>query len=127
VHYYNTDGIDGLKSRRPRGAAPLLSEAQKAELRELVIAGPGPEKHKVIRWRCLDLQEEIAHRFRVRVHEGTVGKWLHQFRLTRLQPRPYHPKTDLAAKETFKKLRQPNEECPVWHRRRHTDRGLVPG
>jgi hypothetical protein len=39
----------------------------------------------------------------VRVHESTVGKWLRQFRLTRLQPRPFHPKTDLAAQETFKK------------------------
>jgi transposase len=57
----------------------------------------------LFRWRRLDLQEEIARRFSMRVHESTVGKWLGQFRLTRLQPRPYHPKTDLAAQETFKK------------------------
>ena len=103
VHRYNVDGIDGLKSRHPPGAAPRLSEAQRAELRELVVAGPDPEKDKVIRWRCLDLQEEIARRFSVRVHEGTVGKWLRQLGLTRLQPRPCHPKTDLAAQETFNK------------------------
>jgi transposase len=103
VHCYNTSGIDGLKSRRPPGAAPLLSEAQMAELKELVVAGPDPEKDKVIRWRCVDLQEEVARRFSVRVHESTVGKWLRQLGLTRLQPRPYHPKTDLAAQETFKK------------------------
>jgi transposase len=103
VHRYNAAGIDGLKSRHPPGAAPLLSEAEKAELRALVVTGPDPEKDKVIRWRCLDLQEEIARRFSVRVHESTVGKWLRQFRLTRLQPRPFHPKTDLAAQETFKK------------------------
>ena len=100
---YNTSGIDGLKSRRSPGAAPLLSEAQMVELKELVVAGPDPEKDKVIRWRCVDLQEEIACRFSVRVHESTVGKWLRQLGLTRLQPRPYHPKTDLAAQETFKK------------------------
>ena len=39
VHRYNADGIDGLKSRLPPGAAPRLSEAQRAELRELVVAG----------------------------------------------------------------------------------------
>src|SRR6202521_4575702 len=39
VHRYNANGIDGLKSRHPPGAAPLLSEAQKAELRELVVEG----------------------------------------------------------------------------------------
>ncbi len=103
VHRYNAEGIVGLKSRQPPGAAPLLSEAQRAELRELVVAGPDPEKHDVIRWRCLDLQEEIARRFAVRVHEGTVGKWLRQLGLTRLQPRPCHPKTNLTAQETFKK------------------------
>lgn len=103
VHRYNATGIDGLKSCHPPGAAPLLSEEQKAELRALVVKGPDPEKDKVIRWRCLDLQAEVARRFSVRVHESTVGKWLRQFRLTRLQPRPCHPKTDLAAQETFKK------------------------
>jgi len=103
VHRYNATGIEGLKSCHPPGAAPLLNEVQKAELRELVVKGPDPEKDKVIRWRCLDLQEEVARRFSVRVHESTVGKWLRQFGLTRLQPRPCHPKTDLVAQETFKK------------------------
>ena len=41
VHRYNVDGIDSLKSRHPPGAAPRLSEAQRAELRELVVAGSG--------------------------------------------------------------------------------------
>jgi transposase len=103
VHRYNAGGIDDLKSSHAPGATPLLSEEQKAELRALVVKGPDPEKDKVIRWRCLDLQEEIARRFSVRVHESTVGKWLRQFRLTRLQPRPCHPKTDLEAQEAFKK------------------------
>jgi transposase len=103
VHRYNAAGIDGLKSRLPPGAAPLLSVVQKSELRALVVQGPDPEKDKVIRWRCADLREEIVRRFSVRVHENTVSKWLRGFRLTRLQPRPCHPKTDLAAQETFKK------------------------
>ena len=103
VHRYNATGVEGLKSCHPPGAAPLLNEAQKAELKALVVKGPDPEKDTVIRWRCLDLQVEIARRFSVRVHESTVGKWLRQFGLTRLQPRPCHPKTDHAAQETFKK------------------------
>ena len=103
MHRYNGTGIEGLKSCRPPGAVPLLNEAQRAELRELVVKGTDPEKDKIIRWRCLDLQEEVARRFSVRVHESTVGKWLRQFGLTRLQPRPCHPKTDLAAQATLKK------------------------
>src|SRR5271165_5788845 len=73
-----------------------------AELRELVIAGPDPKTHKVIRWRCVDLRAEVSRRFAVTVPERTIGKWLCKLRLTRLQPRPYHPKKDPAAQESFK-------------------------
>ena len=103
VHRYNDEGIDGLKSRSSPGRTPLLTGAQKAELKALVIAGPDPERDKVVRWRCVDLREEIARRFSVEAHESTVGKWLHQLGLTRLQPRPSHPKKVAAEEEAFKK------------------------
>ena len=103
VHRYNGEGIDGLKSRRAPGRAPALTEDQKTELKALVIKGPDPAMHKVVRWRCADLREEVARRFAVEVHESTVGKWLHQLGLTRLQPRPFHPKKDAQAQEAFKK------------------------
>jgi transposase len=50
-----------------------------------------------------DLQAEIGRRFSVHVHQSMVGKWLHQLNLTRLQPRPIHPKKDPKAEEAFKK------------------------
>lgn len=62
VHRYNAAGVEGLKSRPAPGATPKLSETQMAELRELVLAGPDPEIHHVIRWRCIDLREEVARR-----------------------------------------------------------------
>jgi transposase len=76
VHRYNANGIAGLLSRKSPGRAPLLTAAQKAELRALVIAGPDPAVHKVVRWRCVDLQAEIARRWSVDVHESTIGGWL---------------------------------------------------
>jgi transposase len=103
VHHYNTYGIDGLKSRQSPGRAPALTPEQMAELRALVVSGPNLLKHKVVRWRCLDLQAEVARRFAVDVHESTIGKWLHQLGLTRLQPRPFHPKKSVEAEENFKK------------------------
>jgi transposase len=103
VHRYNSGGIDGLKSLSCPGRAPALTPAQMAELKALVIAGPDPETDQVVRWRCIDLREQVARRFSVEVHESTVGKWLHQLGLTRLQPRPFHPKKDEAAQEAFKK------------------------
>ena len=103
VHRYNACGIGGLKSRCKPGRAPLLTTLQKAELLELVLAGPDPEIHGVVRWRCLDLQAEVERRFSVKVHVNTIGVWLHDLGLTRLQPRPVHPRKDHEAEAAFKK------------------------
>jgi len=103
VHRYNDAGIEGLKSRSSPGRAPSLNATQMADLKALVIAGPDRERHKVVRWRCLDLRREVALRFDVEVHQSTIAKWLHRLDLTRLQPRPFHPKKDAAAEATFKK------------------------
>jgi len=102
VHRYNAEGIDGLKSHTSPGRAPALTDAQMAALKALVIAGPDPAEHRVVRWRCSDLQVEVARRFAVEVHESTIGKWLRKLRLTRLQPRPCHPKKGAEEEETFK-------------------------
>jgi len=74
-----------------------------AELKAVAIKGPDPETDKVVRWRCVDLRDEVARRFTVSVTERTIGKWLRKLGLTRLQPRPFHPKKDAAAQEIFKK------------------------
>ena len=107
VHRYNAAGVDGLvdapRSRRPSA----LCDAQMRELRELVVAGPDLAEHGVVRWRCLDLRAVIEARFQVVVHERTVGKLLRQMKLTRLQPRFYHPKKNLEAQEAFQKTSLP--------------------
>jgi transposase len=103
IHRYNEDGVAGLSSHTNPGRPPALNEARMQELKELALAGPDPERHEVIRWRCADLREEIAARWSVDLHERTVGKLLRRLGLTRLQPRPYHPKKDAAAQEAFKK------------------------
>jgi transposase len=103
VHRYNAEGLTGLISREGLGPVPLLNEAQMAELLALVLNGPDPDVDKVVRWRCVDLRAQVARRFSVEVTVCTIGRWLRQLNLTRLQPRPFHPKKDLAAQETFKK------------------------
>lgn len=112
VHRCNDAGIEGLKSRRGPGPTPMLTAAQKAALKALVIAGPDPAVHQVVRWRCVDLREEVARRFGVTAHVSTIGKWLHELGLTRLQPRPCHPGKDAAAEAAFE------ETSPAWWRRR---------
>ena len=108
VHRYNDEGIAGLWSRTGPGRPAALTGAQMAELKDIVIKGPDPERHTVVRWRCMDLRDEITARWSVTVCEQTVGRWLRQLRLTRLQPRPYHPKKDPEAEVAFKKT------SPAW-------------
>ena len=112
IHRYNAEGVEGLRSRRSPGRAPALSAEQKAALRDLVVKGPDPCSDGVVRWRCVDLQGEVARRFSVEVHENTIGRWLRELGLTRLQPRPFHPRKDAAAQAVFKKI------SPAWSRRR---------
>jgi transposase len=103
VHRYNAEGLAGLASKGGSGPTPQLNEAQMEELLAIVVKGPDPEIDQVVRWRCVDLQAQVARRFSVETTERTIGRWLRQLKLTRLQPRPFHPKKDAAAQETFKK------------------------
>ena len=73
VHRYETEGVGGLGSRRSPGRAPALSQGRMAALKTLVIDGPDPERHKVVRWRCCDLQREIARLFWSRCMSGRLA------------------------------------------------------
>ena len=108
VYRYNDRGVAGLRSIRSGGHPASLTAAQMAELKALTIAGPDPETAKVVRWRCADLREGVVRRFSVTVTEGTIGSWLRKLGLTRLQPRPFHPKKDAESEKAFKKT------SPAW-------------
>src|SRR5229473_3063718 len=74
-----------------------------AGLAELVEAGPDPAVHGVVRWRRVDLRDELQRRFGVALHERSVGKVLAKLGYRKLSVRPRHPKADEEAQETFKK------------------------
>jgi transposase len=108
VHRYNHEGLAGLSDGQRSGRPPALSAEQMQDLRDVVLAGPDLALNGVTRWRCIDLCVVIAERYAVVVHERTVGKLLRRMGLTRLQPRPYHPRKDAAAQEAFKKTSPPS-------------------
>ena len=107
VHRCNAHGIEGLRDIRNKGRAPALLAEQMQVLEGLVLAGPdlAPDlaKDGVVRPRCSDLRAQIKVRFAVELHESTVGKLVHKLGMTRLQPRPFHPKADPAAQEAYNK------------------------
>ncbi|MBC7832790.1 MAG: winged helix-turn-helix domain-containing protein [Hyphomicrobium sp.] len=108
VHRYNLEGLVGLSDACRSGRPSALSDEQMQDLQAVVLAGPDLALHGVTRWRCIDLCVVIADRYEVVVHERTVGKLLRRLGLTRLQPRPYHPRKDVAAQEAFKKTSPPS-------------------
>jgi transposase len=103
VHRYNADGLAGLVDRPRPGPTPRLTEAQMAEVAKWVDDGPDLAADGAVRWRCADLRERVAARFEVTLHECRIGKLLHKLNFSRISVRPPHPKTDLAAQQTFKK------------------------
>jgi transposase len=104
VHRYNELGLDGLRNRPNRGAPPRkLAAAQEQQVAAWVRQGPDPERHKVVRWRLIDLRDEIARKFGVQLHERSVGKLLARLNFSHVSARPRHPGQDAAAQEAHKK------------------------
>jgi transposase len=92
VHRYNASGLDGLFNLpRRNGPLPRLSEEQQAKVEQWVEHGPELERDGVVRWRCVDLQQQIEAEFAVHLHERTVGKLLRKLSFRRLSVRPQHP------------------------------------
>jgi len=108
VHRYNAEGLPGLSDRKRPGPQPKLTAEQLAELAGLVEAGPDPACHGVVRWRRMDLRDELERRFGVELHERSVGKILAKLGYRRLSVRPRHPQTDEEAQLAFKKTSPPS-------------------
>ena len=103
VHRYNAEGLAGLSDRPHTGAPPRkLSTEQEATVADWVRQGPPPERG-IVRWRCIDLRDEITQRFGVRLHERTIGKLLSRLNFSRVSVRPRHPAQNPAAQEAHKK------------------------
>ena len=102
VHRFNRHGADGLIDGKSPGRPPTLSAEQKEELRQLVEAGPDPDKDGVVRWRCVDLKRVLGERFRVDLSEVSLGRVLKRLNFSRVSARPRHPAQDEHAIPTFK-------------------------
>lgn len=103
VHRFNEQGADGLINIKPRGRPSKLSAGQKEALQQLVEAGPDPQKHGVVRWRCVDLKRVVAERFGVDLSEVSLGRVLKQLGYSHISARPRHPAQDAQAIAAFKK------------------------
>lgn len=113
VHRYNESGFDGLRNRPNPGAPPRkLAPEQEQRVAEWVRQGPDVDRHKVVRWRLIDLRDEIAAEFGVHMHERSVGKLLARLNFSHVSTRPRHPAQEAAAQEAHKKTSPPLPRPP---------------
>lgn len=103
VHRFNARGVDGLINIKPSGRPSRLSDDQKEDLRQLVEAGPDPERDEVARWRCVDLKRVLGERHGVDLSEVSLGRVLKQLGFSHISARPRHPEQKPDAIATFKK------------------------
>jgi transposase len=103
IKRYNIEGIDGLYDRPRSGRPCKFTDAQLAELREIVVAGPDIEAEGVSAYTRDDLVEIAAEKWNVTCDPTSIGRHLRRLGLSRQKARPSHPKKDPAAIEAFKK------------------------
>ena len=107
----NAEGPDGLIDRKPPGASPKLTDAQRQALCAIVESGPIPAIHGVVRWRLKDLVQWLWDEFRVSLDESTVSRELKALGFVKISARPRHRAQNEFAREDFKKA------CPPrWQR-----------
>ena len=103
IKRYNAEGIDGLHDRPRAGRPAKLSEAQRSELRAIVVKGPDVEAEGLSAYTRDDLVKIVEIKWGVGYDPTSVGRILRGLGLSRQKARPSHPKKDAAAAEAFKK------------------------
>lgn len=103
IKRYNAEGIDGLHDRPRAGRPTKLTEAQRSELRAIVVKGPDVEAEGLSAYTRDDLVRIVESKWGVGYDPTSVGRILRGLGLSRQKARPSHPKKDAAAAEAFKK------------------------
>jgi len=100
---YNEHGLDGLRDQWGEGRPSKLAAEEKAELVEIVLAGPDPEASGISAFTREDLVRICEERFGKRLAATSMGRLLRSLGLSRQKARPSHPQKDMAAQAAFKK------------------------
>jgi transposase len=57
---FNTDGPEGLTTRKAPGPQTILNAGHRRALEEIIEAGPIPAAHGVVHWRIIDLAQWLG-------------------------------------------------------------------
>ncbi len=104
---FNAAGPDGLIDAVPPGGVPLLDDAQRQALAQIVESGPIPASHGVVRWRLIDLAQWVWDEFAITISKQTLSRELRAMDYRKLTARPRHHAQDADAIPAFKKTSPP--------------------
>ena len=107
LQWYEARGVDGLLTGIPPGAAPKLSEDQRAQLTSIVEAGPQVAGYQSGVWTGPMIGDLIEQRFGVRYHNHHIPRLLQQLGFSVQRPRKRLARADVEAQEYWLRVRFP--------------------
>ena len=104
VMKFNAHGTSGLIAGKAPGQTPRLTSEHRAALAGMVEDGPIPAVHGVVRWRLVDLCQQMFEAFHVVVSTQTMSRELRAMDYRKLSARPPHHAQATNAIEDFKNV-----------------------
>jgi transposase len=107
VMKFNAHGPSGLIAGKAPGQTPRLTSEHRAALARMIEDGPIPAVHGLVRWRLVDLCQQMFETFHVIVSPQTMSRELRAMDYRKLTARPRHHAQAANAIEDFKKVSRP--------------------
>ncbi len=108
---FNAEGPDGLITRKAPGPTTILNNSRRRALEEIIVTGPTPAIHGVVRWRIIALGQWLWDEFNISISKQALGRELRTMGYRKLSARPRHYTQDLGDIAIFKK-----SSPPVWRK-----------
>jgi transposase len=107
LQWYEALGVEGLVTRKAPGSPRKLSDVQRAELVQVVEAGPHACGYMSGVWTGPMIGDVIEKKFGVRYHNHTVPRMLHELGFSVQRPRKRLARADVEAQDVWLRERLP--------------------
>lgn len=100
---WKAGGVEALAAKPHPGGVSKLSEEQKQELVEILVAGPVVAGYRTDLWTCKRIAEVIRKKFRVKYDPGHLSRILHELGFSPQKPKHVAREQDAEAVEQWRK------------------------
>lgn len=107
IHWYDVEGVEGLRTGKPPGAACRLNGEQLAQLKALIKAGPQAGGFTCGVWNGPMVKHWIETNFGVHYHAQHIPRLLHQLGFSVQRPRKLLARADAEAQQQWLDVRLP--------------------